>query len=88
MKQAIATNPFPQSIFYLKKKHKLHRIKDLYKAPYEISMISLKYNRIKSYYQKSAMKKRKGEIECRFVRRKNYVKHSVLIRSGRKCFEF
>ena len=32
---------------------------------------------------------KKGEKECRFIRRKTKVKHSVLIRSDRdsKCFE-
>ena len=30
---------------------------------------------------------KKGETECRFIRRKTYVKHSILIRSDRKCFE-
>ena len=30
---------------------------------------------------------KKGEIECRFIRRKTQVKHSILIRSDRKCFE-
>ena len=30
---------------------------------------------------------KKGETECRFIRCKTYVKHSVLIRSDRKCFE-
>ena len=31
--------------------------------------------------------KRKDQTECRFVRRKNQVKHSILIRSYCKCFE-
>ena len=30
---------------------------------------------------------KKGEIECRFIRRKTQVERSTLIRSGRKCFE-
>ena len=30
---------------------------------------------------------KKCEIECRFIRRKTQVKHSILIRSDRKCFE-
>ena len=30
---------------------------------------------------------KKGEIECRFTRRRTQVKHSILIRSDRKCFE-
>ena len=30
---------------------------------------------------------KKGEIECCFIRRKTQVKHSILIRSDRKCFE-
>ena len=34
-------------------------------------MISMKYTTIKSYYAKSAIRKRKDETECRFIRRKN-----------------
>ena len=34
-------------------------------------MISIKYDQLKSHYAKSAMRKRKGETECRFIRRKN-----------------
>ena len=30
---------------------------------------------------------KKGEIECRFIRRKTQMKHSILIRSDRQCFE-
>ena len=30
---------------------------------------------------------KKGETECRFIKRKTSVKHSILIRSDRKCFE-
>ena len=30
---------------------------------------------------------KKSEIECRFIRHKTQVKHSILIRSDRKCFE-
>ena len=33
---------------------------DLYKAVYKISMISVKYNTIKSYYAKSAVREKKG----------------------------
>ena len=45
-------------------------MKDLYKALYEIHKISLKYNIIKSYHAKTAMKE-KAVKQCRFVRRKN-----------------
>ena len=41
--------------FSILENHKLHRIKDLNKALYKISMISIKYNTIKLYYAKSAM---------------------------------
>ena len=37
-----------------------HKIKDLYKALYKISMISMICNRIKSYYAKSTMGDKKG----------------------------
>ena len=30
---------------------------------------------------------KKDETECRFIRRKTLVKHSILIRSDRKFFE-
>ena len=30
---------------------------------------------------------KKDETECRFIRRKAKVKHSILIRSDRTCFE-
>ena len=30
---------------------------------------------------------KKSDTECRFIRRKTYVKHSILIRLDRKCFE-
>ena len=33
------------------------------------------------------MSGKKGETECRFIRRMTQVKHSILIRSDRKCFE-
>ena len=33
-------------------------IVDLYKALYKIPMISIKYNKIKSYYAKSAMREK------------------------------
>ena len=32
-------------------------------------------------------RKMDGETECRFRRPKNQVKHSILIGSGRECFE-
>ena len=57
---------------------------DLYKALYDLY---IKYNTIKSYYAKSAMTGKKGETECCFIRRTTQVKHSILIRSDRKCFE-
>ena len=41
-------------------KHKLHIVIDLYKAVYKISMISVKYNTIKSNYAKSAVREKKG----------------------------
>ena len=50
-------------------------------------MISIKYSTIKSYYAKPAMWGKKGETECHFIRGKNYVKHSILIRSDRNYFE-
>ena len=53
--------------FYILENHKLHRTKDLYKALYKISMISIKYNTIKSYYAKSDMRERKGETERCFI---------------------
>ena len=34
--------------------------RSLFKALYKISMISMKYNTIKSYYEKSAMKEKEG----------------------------
>ena len=40
-------NPLPLVL----ENQKRHRIKDHYKALYKISMISMKYDRIKSYYQ-------------------------------------
>ena len=49
-------NPLPWIIFILEN----HTIKDLYKALYKTSMISMKYNTIKSYYEKSAMREKKG----------------------------
>ena len=55
IKQEIAMNPLPRIISILKN-HKLHRTKDLYKAFYKISMISIQYNRIKSYYAKHVMR--------------------------------
>ena len=33
------------------------------------------------------LRREKGRKECRFIKRKTRVKHSVLIRSDRKCFE-
>ena len=51
-------NPLSRIIFHFRK-HKLHRIKDLYKALYKISMISIKYNSIKLYYAKSAIREKK-----------------------------
>ena len=50
-------------------------------------MISIKYNRIKSYYAKSAIREKKGWNRMSFIRRKNWVKHLILIRSDHKCFE-
>ena len=51
IKQEIAVNPLPRIIFHLEN-DKLHRIKDLYKALYKISVISIKYNTIKLYWVK------------------------------------
>ena len=59
IKQEIAVNPLPRIIFNLEN-HKLNRTKDLYKALYRISMISIKYDTIKSYYAKSVMRENKG----------------------------
>ena len=38
----------------------MYRIKDLYKALHKISMMSVKYNAIKSYCAKSTMREKKG----------------------------
>ena len=57
IKQEIAMKPLPEIILDLKN-HKLHKTKDLYKALYEIHKISLKYNIIKSYHAKTAMKEK------------------------------
>ena len=42
--------------FSILENHKLHRIKDLYKALYKISMISIKYNTIRSCHVKPSMR--------------------------------
>ena len=46
--------------FSILENHKLHKIIDRYKALYIISIIFIKYNTIKSYYAKSAMREKKG----------------------------
>ena len=58
IKQEITVNPLPWIIFHLET-HKLHIIIDLYKTVYKISMISVKYNTIKSYNAKSAVREKK-----------------------------
>ena len=37
--------------------------------------------------QNTLRAKRKGEREYNFIRHKNYIKDSILIRSDHKCFE-
>ena len=60
------------NLLTIKENHKLHRIKDIYKAFLKISMISMKDKTRKWYYAKSTMKEKNGmgETECRFIRRK------------------
>ena len=59
LKQDIAVNPLPRIIF-ISENYKLHRIKDLYKSLHKIYMISIRYDAIKSYYARSAMREKKG----------------------------
>ena len=54
--------------FSILENHKLHRIKDLHKTLYKISMISITYNTIKSYYAKSAMREKKEWNRMLFYR--------------------
>ena len=63
IKQEIAVNPFS-----ILENHELDRMKDLYKALYKISMISIEYNTIKSLYAKSAMRQKKGRNRMSFYK--------------------
>ena len=49
-------------------------------------MISTKYNTIKSYYAKSAVREMKRWNRMSFYEAQEFLKHSILIRSDPKCF--
>ena len=54
--------------FSILENHKLHIVKDLYKALYKTSMISIKYNKIKPYHAKSATREKKGSNRMSFCK--------------------
>ena len=63
--------------FSILENHELHRIKQSIKYVWSLWNI-IQWNYV---MQNPLWRKRKGETECRFIRRKNYLKHSILIRS-------